>query len=292
LLTSFSAMAPKKKAAAAKPSAKSKSAGYASEAPEVAWTKLSIDKLQAQAAAGPAWLQEQHSWHLERLDELCARLEAGKLKSVSDEVKEGLSDYLAQFDGQETDEDQFYIDQDLYAEILAPIPEAVPLPPYVRAATSGEAASAVERLKIWEDASVSGVQQMQKLLVQHQDCAEVGEVALTKVGSLLASQRDGSLDKAASAGLTPKALTPIAIAAMNAFPRDPGVQRVGCSCLRGITVMDGGVKVVTDAGCPALVVDTIRTHLEVMEVCKMGASFLYAMVQKTDATSLERMAMK
>merc|ERR1719310_2219004 len=101
--------------------------------------------------------------------------------------------------------------------------------------------------------------------------------------------REGKLDKSASAGLLPKALTPIAIAAMKTFPRDAALQRVGCACLRGITVMDKGVVVVAEAGCPALVVETMRAHMESMEVCKMGASFFYAMVQKTDATSIERM---
>eukprot|EP00929_Paragymnodinium_shiwhaense_P018856 TRINITY_DN13045_c0_g1_i1.p1 TRINITY_DN13045_c0_g1~~TRINITY_DN13045_c0_g1_i1.p1 ORF type:complete len:333 (-),score=88.36 TRINITY_DN13045_c0_g1_i1:60-1058(-) len=286
-------MAPKKKASAAKPAAKGYAKSAANEAPEIIWVRTQMERLQAQSGTGAEWLQEPHSWHCEQLEELLARLQAGTAKAVPQEVREGVEDYVAQFaDGQDVDEDQFYIDRELYAEVLAPLPEAVPLAPYVRAPTSGEASTAVERLKNWEDASVSGVEQMQKLMKKFEECAEVQEAAMTRLGSLLADKREGKLDKAASAGLTPKTLTPHVVAAMKAFPRDAGVQRVGCSVLRGITVMDGGVTVVADAGCPVLVVETIRTHLAVMEVCKMGASFFYAMVQKTEATSLERMAIK
>eukprot|EP00928_Gymnodinium_smaydae_P098596 TRINITY_DN9202_c0_g2_i2.p1 TRINITY_DN9202_c0_g2~~TRINITY_DN9202_c0_g2_i2.p1 ORF type:complete len:320 (-),score=83.58 TRINITY_DN9202_c0_g2_i2:163-1122(-) len=288
-------MAPKKSAggykAGSAPKAAAKAASAARDSPDVAWVKKQIGALQDQSSRGPDWLQEPHDWHCSQLEELVLRLESATVQ-LPESLRDDLADYVAQFDGQETDEDQFYIDRELYAEILAPLAPKAADEPYVRSETPAEAAKAVTALQHWDDASAKGIDGLEKLLRLHADCAEVQEAGLTKLGSLLALLRDGKLDKAAGSGLTAKTLTPMVTAAMKSFPQDRAVVRVGCSVLRAVVLLNGGVTVVADAGCCSLVAATIKTHLASMEVCKMGAAFFYAMVQKSEATSVERMAIK
>ncbi|CAK9073130.1 unnamed protein product [Durusdinium trenchii] len=60
----------------------------------------------------------------------------------------------------------------------------------------------------------------------------------------------------------------------------------------GIVVTDGGCSVVADAQGAAKAVEAMKAHLVDVEVCKMGAAVLYAMVQKTDPASPERLMMR
>eukprot|EP00931_Biecheleriopsis_adriatica_P059016 TRINITY_DN35241_c0_g1_i1.p1 TRINITY_DN35241_c0_g1~~TRINITY_DN35241_c0_g1_i1.p1 ORF type:complete len:322 (-),score=71.48 TRINITY_DN35241_c0_g1_i1:9-974(-) len=258
---------------------------------ELRWVRSQLAKLGEQKSSGPPWLDEPHSWHEEQLEELVARLSSGTVPALPKDFKEGIADYLTQFDDQDVSEDAFYIDRELYSELLAPLPDEKPPAAYARAATSKEASEVVTQLKDWSDVTEKGLAHLQQLLSKHEASAEVQEVGITRLGALLADLREGKLSGSAE-GLTPKVLTPIVTAAMRRFPRDSGLQRVSCSALRGIVVTDGGLAVVSASGAFAMIVETIKTHLDNMEVCKTGAGALYAVVQKTGPKAPERLALR
>eukprot|EP00930_Biecheleria_cincta_P073596 TRINITY_DN60875_c0_g1_i1.p1 TRINITY_DN60875_c0_g1~~TRINITY_DN60875_c0_g1_i1.p1 ORF type:complete len:321 (+),score=65.70 TRINITY_DN60875_c0_g1_i1:58-1020(+) len=273
-------------------SAAKAAAAKSTESKETSWVKSQIAKLVELRNSGPPWVEEPNCWHERQLDELLDRLNNGIAKSLPEELKEGVADYISQFDDQDVSEDTFYIDRELYAEVLAPLPEELPMAPYVREATSEEASRCVLQMKAWEDLTPGGIAKLRNLLLQHEFSAEVQEAGITRLGALLAELREGTRSGSVTEGLTPKALTPIAMEAMRRFPRDAGVQRVACSVLRGIVVMDGGVTVVADAGAFALIVSSIKENLETMEVCKTGAGALYAVVQKTGPRAPERLTLR
>lgn len=259
---------------------------------DIRWVKSQIAKLEELRNSGPPWMEEPNCWHERQLDELLDRLCNGSVKSLPEELREGVADYISQFDGQDVSEETLYVDRELYAEVFAPLPEDLPLAPYVRDTTSEEASLCVSQMKGWEDLTSGGITKMGKQLLQHELSAEVQEAGITRLGALLAELREGKRSGSATDGLTPKALTPIVMDAMRRFPRDTGLQRVACSALRGIVVMDGGVTVVADAGAFSLVVSSIKENMESMEVCKTGAGALYAVVQKTGPKSSERLTLR
>ncbi|CAJ1402559.1 unnamed protein product [Effrenium voratum] len=278
-------MAPKKSGKAkAKPKAEN-------ENKEIQWLESTLEKLALQQQKGPEWLKEPHEWHKEQLEELRSRLEGG-LKSPS-ELREGLDFYLSQFeDGQAVGEDEFYIDKELYAELLAPVVEEK-LAPYLRRPATEEEQATVAKLKTWSEVTPHGITKVQKVMQANADCAEVQEAGITRLGGLLAEAKaGGTAVPSAAAGLAPGAMCPVVLEGMDRFPRDPGVQRAACSVLRGIVVTDGGCTVVADAGAVQRVVAAMKAHLADVDVCKFGAAMLYAMVQKTGASSPERLTMQ
>ncbi|CAE7818198.1 FTSH5 [Symbiodinium sp. CCMP2456] len=268
-----------------------KAATKTKEGKDLLWVREQLEKISAQLSAGPPWLSEPHSWHQEQLRELQARLEEGGLQSLSSELREGVEFYLSQFeDGQSVSEEEFYLDQELYCELQPKAPE--PEQPYSRASASEAELKLCEELKSWVDTTPHGLSKLQKLLEKHSHCAEVQEVGLTRLGGLLAEVKAGGSAVPSGSGFSPGSVCPVVLEAMTRFPRDAGVQRVACSVLRGIVVTDGGCTVVADAGGAARAVDAMKAHLVDPEVCRMGAAVLYAMVQKTDPASPERLMMR
>lgn len=274
-------MVPKKSKAKAKPEEK--------DSKEVGWLSSQLEKLTNQEALGPAWLAEFHQWHKEQLAVLQDALEGGRVTAIPSDVKEGLDFYISQFeDGQSVSEEEFYIDKELYSQLLAP-PEAAPEPaPYERRVATEEELQVVQQLKDWKDATP----QVKKIMEANDGSAEVQESGLTRLGGLLADSKGSGSAVPAGCGLTPAALCPVVMEVMSRFPRDAKVQRVACSVLRGIVVTDGGCTVVADAGGAARAVEAMKAHLVDVEVCRMGAAVLYAMVQKTDPASPERLLMR
>lgn len=259
------------------------------ESKETRWVAKQLELLREQRDNGPPWLREHHGWHEEQLEALTAALGDGSVAAVPGEVREGVVFYLSQFaDG--TPEDAFYSDPELYAEVSKPKVEAKDLQPYVRAASLPEAVAAAEGLRAWADATRPGINKLQALLVEHAASAEVQQAGLTRLGALLAEARGigDTPPPPAPAGLAPAALVPLLAKAIGRFPRDAGVQRAGCSAMRGVVVAEGGCTVVADAGGPGLVVGAMKAHIMDLEVCKAGAAVLYAMIQKTEPSSIER----
>lgn len=259
---------------------------------EAVWAQAQLEALQAQRSSGPGWLEEPHLWQEGQLEQLLDRINAGSLKEVPQEVREGVEFYISQYAaGQETEEDAFYIDRELYSDVLAPVPEDEPSAPYVRATSLPEEVAAAGKLQEWTEIKPQGMSLLKKVLVNHKESAMVQETGVARLGVLLAAARDNGSGEVAD-GLAPAVLAPIVINAMKRFPQDARVQRVCCSVLRGIVVVDGGCTVVADAGGPALAIKAIKAHLLNMEVCKSGAAVIYAMIQKTEPSSLERISMR
>lgn len=292
-------MAPKRATATAKSSIASKTEA----SKDVRWVHTQLGVLAMQKEAGPAWLDEHHTWHEEQLEQLLTCLSSGIVETVPQDVRDGLSFYLSQNeDGQEVDEDEFYIDRELYCEVFAARDAAAaPQAPYTRSVCTEEQTVVAEGLENWCETSVQGVAKFQKLLAQHAECAAVQEAGLTRLSTMLAEARAVATEGAApsipvaaatGAGFTSSALTRLVVSSMGRFPRDAAVQKVACVALRNIVVMDAaGVTQVADAGGARLSVMAIKAHVLDLDVCRSGAAVLYAMVQKTGPASQERLAL-
>ncbi|CAE8586754.1 unnamed protein product, partial [Polarella glacialis] len=277
--------APKAKAAVAQKAAKA--------SPQLRWLASQLGELEAQRDSGPPWLIDPHGWHIAQLQELQRHLESGTLTDLPQELREGVEFYASQFaGGQSASEGEFYDDREMYQEVLKSLrAEAASEGPYQRAASSEEALSAVALLQAWSETTPQGIGKLQKLLTAHEASAEVQEVGITRLGGLLAELK-GEKPGASTQGLAAALLFPIVVAGMARFPRDAGVQRVGCSVMRGLVVADGGLSVVADNHGAALAVKAMRAHIEDVDVCKMGAAVFYAMIQRTEPSSPERMAVR
>eukprot|EP00434_Breviolum_minutum_P012296 symbB.v1.2.010837.t2/scaffold683.1/size173061/10 len=160
----------------------------------------------------------------DQLATLQGLLQDGKV-TVPLEVKEGLEFYISQFeDGQSVSEEEFYIDKELYTQLLAP-PEEIVEAPYIRREASAEEMQVVQQLKDWTEVTPQGLLKVKKILEANDSCAEIQEAGITRLGGLLADAKGSGSSVPSGCGLSPVALCPVVMEAMNRFRRDAKVQR-------------------------------------------------------------------
>lgn len=252
------------------------------------WTQAQLTVVRGQLEAAKSkgsgdWLQVAHEFHEIRLIKLAKRLEEKTLDALPQELRDGVEAYLAQcIGGPAADKDGFKTVQDVWDHLEAEGGEAYKRPP-----ESPEAAAAAEKLKVWSDASASGVAEMAALMKSQGDSASVQEAGLTRVGGLFSEAREQAEPTSAMAGLTVALLMPAVEAAMRGHPADAEVQRRGCAALRGIAMAPGQLGFMCDAGGVQLAVEAVRTHFKQKEVVMAANGAFWEMAKVAGKNSPE-----
>lgn len=217
---------------------------------------------EAAAREGNRWIEEPHTWHEQRLEQLAQLLEAGSVTSLPSELREGVEFYVSQLAGGDVDQDSFYDDRDVYGDIFdrgesAPAPEG---PPYERPAEMPEAEAAVAQVREWDNVTMQGIAKLERLLKEFAASPGVQEAGITRISALVAGSKD-SAPSPSTAGLTPKSTVALVKDAMQRCPRDPDVQRMGCSAVQMFCSGDGALEPVLNAGGATLVVEALAGNL-------------------------------
>ena len=195
-------MAPKAKSGSAKKPAgggsSTKAAAFGGGgSEETRWLQAQIAALagQREAAAreGNGWIEEPHTWHEQRLEQLAQLLEAGSVTSLPSELREGVEFYVSQLAGGDVDQDSFYDDRDVYGDIFdrgetAPAPEG---PPYERPVETPEAEAAVAQVREWDNVTMQGIAKLERLLKEFAASPGVQEAGITRISALVAGSKDG-----------------------------------------------------------------------------------------------------
>lgn len=248
------------------------------------WANAQLDAIrklleETKKCANSDWLQVAIEFHEVRLIKLVKRLDDKEMDDVPQELKDGVAAFVSGCAGNkaEIQESGFNFFREVW--------DAVEMDgaKYVRAAESAEALLAIEQLKEWTDCSVEGIAKFTDVMKTSLSSPGAQQAGLTRIGFLFSQAHEVSK----SEGLSAAGLMPSIKDGMSKHLVDPDVQRYGCAALRGVAMADGQLPGLCDAEGIELIVEALKAHFKISDVCTAANGAFWAMSQVAGRNSPE-----